>query len=373
MGTGDGLLLRLRLPGGTVSVAGLLAVADVAEQYGNGVVEFSARANLQIRGLNPIGVKPASDLLTCAGLVGADSGRNVVVAPLTGHDPTALVDLSALTQLATELLSSTASLRGLPPKFAVVLDDGGLASTRRLSADMCFGAVMTDDGEVVMQLTLGHALAHAEAPIPCLSLTDVPRVLSVGAQLCAANEKRMGELVDRDGFARLMASLASGVNVRWRDTLVQRRFSAPLGVLNHRTNGYANVGGAPLLGRCSPTMLRSLAMTAQSTSSLVRLTPWRGVVLLEVAQERVAETLSGLERAEFSSDPANPIHLISACAGLPGCRSSRVDTISAARDLLDGSSPITTTIHLSGCEKRCGADAERVMVANDRGLFRGEQ
>jgi len=108
---------------------------------------------------------------------------------------------------------------------------------------------------------------------------------------------------------------------------------------------------------------------AADAAATVRLTPWRGLVLLGVAQadsERVVEQLTG---TGLSADPADPAHLVSACAGLPGCGSSRADTLGAARDLLDGPTPITTRVHLSGCEKRCGANAAVVLVADEHGNF----
>ena len=370
MDTGDGLLLRLRLPGGTISLVGLRALADVAERFANGVIELSARANAQVRGLAPAHVEAAAELLARAGLVETDAGRNVVAGPLTGHDPLALIDLSPLVQLASDLLRPRAQLRGLPPKFAVVLDDGGAASTRHLNADVCVGAVVSNAGEVMMQIELGRALADADADVVLVAPSDVTRVLLAGAQLCATNEMRMSALVEQLGRARVEATLTSGI-----DTLGQHHASrpgatgAPLGVLEHHTPGYANVGAAPLLGRCTPFTLRALATICESTSSLVRFTPWRGVVVLGLEQTRLDDVVNGLERAGFSSDPANRAHLISACVGAPGCRSGRGDTVGAARELVSSSSPLAVTVHFAGCEKRCAAEAEQVLVANERGLF----
>jgi precorrin-3B synthase len=373
METGDGLLLRLRLPGGTISLIGLRALADVAEQFGNGVIELSARANAQVRGLAPEHVETAAELLGRAGLVNADAGRNVVGGPLSGHDPHALIDLSPLVHQASDLFIPRTQLQGLPPKFAVVLDDGGTASTRHLSADMCVGAVVSDTGEVMMQIELGRTLADSDAHVLLVAPADVIRVLLAGAELCANNEMRMSASVEQLGRANVATTLTNGVDVHWQHHASNPRpHSAPLGVLEHCTPGFVNVGAAPPLGRCTPIMLRALATICESTSSLVRFTPWRGVVVLGVEQARLDEVIDGLEQAGFSSDPANRAHLISACVGAPGCRSGLGDTVGVARDLLRSSTPLTTTIHFSGCEKRCGADAEQVLVADERGLFQRE-
>jgi precorrin-3B synthase len=88
-----------------------------------------------------------------------------------------------------------------------------------------------------------------------------------------------------------------------------------------------------------------------------------------VAKAGSGRVVERLTRAGWSADPADPAHLVSACTGRPGCLSSRADTLGAARDLLDGSTPVTSRVHLSGCEKRCGANAEVVLVADEHGRF----
>jgi precorrin-3B synthase len=76
--SGDGYLVRLRISGGVVSAIAARAIADCAQRYGNGLLDLSARANLQLRGvqqeslaalvealqaLNAAGLKPAGDVL----------------------------------------------------------------------------------------------------------------------------------------------------------------------------------------------------------------------------------------------------------------------------------------------------------------------
>ena len=52
METGDGWLVRLHPPGARLTPRQLGKVAKLAAVYGNGLVEISARANLQIRGVS---------------------------------------------------------------------------------------------------------------------------------------------------------------------------------------------------------------------------------------------------------------------------------------------------------------------------------
>ena len=189
-------------------------------------------------------------------------------------------------------------------------------------------------------------------------------VAKIAANLSTRNAK-VGDTV----VAKTLkpAKLTDGTAVRLETAPDPRPTVAPVGVMTAGADR-VTVGAAPLLGRSSPEMLRAVADVADAAAT-VRLTPWRGLVLLGVAvadSERVVEQLTG---AGLSADPSDPAHLVSACAGLPGCGSSRADTLGAARDLLDGPTLITSRVHLSGCEKRCGANAEVVLVADQHGHF----
>ena len=47
----DGALARIRLPGGAIDAAALRAVADCADELGDGHLHLTSRGNLQLRGL----------------------------------------------------------------------------------------------------------------------------------------------------------------------------------------------------------------------------------------------------------------------------------------------------------------------------------
>ncbi|MGA8458368.1 MAG: precorrin-3B synthase, partial [Streptosporangiaceae bacterium] len=49
----DGLVARIRLPGGYASSARLASVAALTSRFGDGRVDLTARGNVQIRGIDP--------------------------------------------------------------------------------------------------------------------------------------------------------------------------------------------------------------------------------------------------------------------------------------------------------------------------------
>ncbi|MDE9365226.1 precorrin-3B synthase [Luteipulveratus sp. YIM 133132] len=120
----DGGVLRVRLPGGRVAAPALTALADVADDLGDGHLHLTSRANVQIRGVRDDAA--AADRIAGAGLLPSpahDLVRNIVCTPLTGLAG-GVADLrGVLADLDTALLADDA-LAALPGKFLFLLDDG---------------------------------------------------------------------------------------------------------------------------------------------------------------------------------------------------------------------------------------------------------
>ena len=53
--SGDGLLVRVKPAYGLLDAADLTCLADLSDQFGNGVLDLTSRANLQIRGVSEQG------------------------------------------------------------------------------------------------------------------------------------------------------------------------------------------------------------------------------------------------------------------------------------------------------------------------------
>lgn len=113
----DGLLARVRLPGGRLDARGMRAVA-MASRLGNGIVELTSRASLQVRGLVDDGLVVPLD---AAGLLPSASHervRNILASPLAGPEVDALV-----TELDARLCAEP-ELANLPGRFLFAVDDG---------------------------------------------------------------------------------------------------------------------------------------------------------------------------------------------------------------------------------------------------------
>ena len=134
MQTGDGLLLRA--PAGWWSRAVVLGIADAALRFGNGVVEITARGNLQLRGLRADSAASCAETLLGLGIADAPP---IFVSPLAGNDATALADPRDLAQALAKAWPD-----GLAPKVSVVVDGGGALHLDAMAADIRSRAVGRD-------------------------------------------------------------------------------------------------------------------------------------------------------------------------------------------------------------------------------------
>ena len=58
--SGDGLVVRLRPRGGRLSSAQAAGIAELSARHGNGLIDLTGRANLQIRGVREESHEPLS-------------------------------------------------------------------------------------------------------------------------------------------------------------------------------------------------------------------------------------------------------------------------------------------------------------------------
>ncbi len=319
----DGGLARIRVPGGTLSAAQWDVVRVASVELGNGSLELTSRANLQIRGLAD-GLELGSRL-RAAGLLPSDTHeriRNIIAAPL--DDNQALVD-----ELDAALCADPA-LASLPGRFLVTVGH----AVSGLGGD--FGLV--DDA-----LLLAGTDTGVRVPDPVDALLTAARLF----QEIRGTAWRLSEV---DGGVRKITEHFGSIDAPRITPAVTPVAPSP------------TTPGVPL-GRLDAHLLPGVP---------VRLTPWRGLVVP-----------AGTDTTGLITDPASPWHGVSACTGRPGCAKSLSDvradvqawlsrpelsdplemigmgTRSPQGALQSGSIPLP--VHWSGCSRRCGRPAGSVI------------
>jgi precorrin-3B synthase len=105
------------------------------------------------------------------------------------------------------------------------------------------------------------------------------------------------------------------------------------------------------LGRLTTGQLAWIA--DQLTARPARVTPWRSVVLPDLAD--AAAVLRDAARLGFGVDDGSPWLRVTACAGRPGCASALADVQADAAGL--AARWPGRIVHVSGCARHCGRPA----------------
>jgi precorrin-3B synthase len=369
MPTGDGLLVRIRLRGGRLPVPLARILAEAARRFGNGSIDLSARANLQLRGFTEATHAALLAYLADADILdddpNAEAVRNIVASPLAGSpDFGALLDLPPILTALDTRLATDARLRTLPTKFGFLLDDGGWPSLADASADVRFEACL-DDGRPVFRVSLSGT-AQSATTIGACAPDDVADVATrIALAFLAAREEaqdegkcalRMRDLVGK-GFGPSVANaigLIAGAPTRSRAYV-----TGPASPIGHftGTSGQSVLGLGVVFGRLTAETLERVAEAAEDLDcDTLRVTPWRALLFPIGKTGTLDEWLSRFKAEGFILDPADPRRAIAACPGAPACVNATTSTQDDALRLAPLARQLSAQgigLHVSGCAKGC--------------------
>lgn len=322
---GDGALARVRLPGGRLSATGLAAIRAVAA-LGNGVVEITSRANLQVRGLDGAAAKVA-DRLWRGGLLPSpahDRVRNIAASPFSN---------SMLVDALDELLCADPDLSELPGRFLFAVDDPGAAADVELRE----GALVLAGLQTDLEGTPEVALAAARAFLALR--TDEWRL-----------DAHAGAVAERLGGS--VVGPAPGA-----DEVIEA------GV---RVSG----------SRCAVTALAPLGrLDVALLDGPVRFSRARTVTVVDVAPGAVDAVVAGLRAAGLVTEPDAGFAGLSACSGLNACAQALGDVRAAALRRVGARGPGAPVEHWSACPRGCGrpAGAAVAVTVTPEGVAVGER
>lgn len=347
MPSGDGLVVRVRPPLGRLTTDQAAGLADLAARHGNGLIDLSLRANLQIRGVSADGHPALIAGLRALGLVdpsiAAETRRNVVVSPFwSGRCGTR--DLAHA--LSARLVASDAP--DLPAKFGFSIDSPEAAD-----------ALATVPADIRIRPHPGGWLVHGDGFVTGATAATAEEAADLALALARWFVASGGV---RDGRGR-MARLWSDLPAEARSARLPAVFRAlavpePAGSAEIRTGPVA-VGW--LVG-AEFGQITAAALGALAGLGPLRMTPWR---MLLVEGARAVPDIPGLVTRAGARPQA-----VSACTGAPGCPQARGDTRAIARRLAAGL-PDGFGLHVSGCAKGCAhpGPARAVLVATAPGRY----
>jgi precorrin-3B synthase len=373
----DGLLARLRLPGGLLSSEKAEIIAELAREYGNGEIDLTNRANLQLRGITA-DTKPALvTALLDAQLVSKDPihdrRRNITIDPLSGLNFTQqneLVDCSFFAKAIDAFLKAWPLREQLSPKFSFVLDGGGRTNIAALPHDLAFTAVRepgaeSDDYEQQYTLSINGSPTPYAYPESVL-IGGIEVTLKKLIALSGEEPLRMKSLIEKKGRAAVIEEIGRFLPISWRASVESKELLKtspivqPLRAPLKESNGRYCL---PLLapkGRLTHDQLSALAeINRQYTYGQLRLTPWQGLILAGVKEPEISAVWSRAEAIGLLTKEADQTLTIISCAGASGCIHGVFETKKKALEIRDAirnkGQQTPRTIHLSACEKGCAS------------------
>ncbi|WP_327169007.1 precorrin-3B synthase [Streptomyces subrutilus] len=352
----DGYLARVRIPGGLLDGPAALLLAGAADRLGDGHLDLTSRGNVQLRGLGAGCGGELAAVLERAGLLPAPTHervRNIVASPLTGLDRRGLPDVAPWVPELDRLLCASAAAAGLSGRFLFALDDGR-GDVTRLDADVNLAAL--DAGRALLW-TGGarEALLVAAADAPRAALAAAAHFLDA-VRDAGTRAWRVSELPAEHA----LSAAESGSRLAAAGIRAEVVAAPPAGTgLPPEPGTVAGPGagpGAPValsvlapLGRLTTAQWRHLA----GLTGRIRLTPWRGIVVVGVPAHEAGAALAGLAGAGLVTAPDDPWRSVTACTGRPGCAKALADVRADARAVVHAArGPLP--VHWSGCERRCG-------------------
>lgn len=371
----DGGLARIRVPGGGLSAGQLAGLARLAREQGNGIVDLTHRANLQIRGIDPGAVARLADGLRAIDLLAADPAadrlRNILASPLSGLEADEIVDVRPAVAALDRALQATPEIHDLSPKFSFVLDGGGTGGVAALAHDIGFTAERGPDGPAFRVGLADRAtdaiVAPDDAPGLAVALAEAVMALSGHAP------PRMRSALSGRTPAEVLDFACRGLpDMALRHVApppVAPRLAPVLGPVRQRASGVFAYGLGIPLGRLTDETAEALADLAEAHGSgTVRLTPWQAVFIADVAEEDVEAVRSRAHALGLQTEPHDIDIRVAACSGATGCLRTQCDTKADGTALLralaaSGLRPDRPlTIHLSGCARGCAHPEESELL-----------
>jgi precorrin-3B synthase len=375
MQSGDGLVVRIRPRSGTLSPHQVRVLAGAAQHFGNGHIDLTRRANLQLRGVSEASLPSLHDVIARLGLLDdspdGEAVRNVMISPLAGIDPAEVLDARDVGRELAGRLASEKLLWTSPSKFGFIVDGGGVLPLAEQRADVRLVAV-----------ALGQKAAFAVG-IETPTGTDWLGSISPDAAAAAAIEiglafinvasresrQRMRDLSD-EGLSSIRSAMKSRLDVlpenpRKADLLVNRR----VGLMELGSGTFA-VGIAAPFGRIEADQLGKLAdAIVDHGGKEIRLSPWRALYAGLPGRPSAQSILDAAAQDGLIIDPRDPLLQIEACPGAPACPSTTLDTRGDGRRMA-GWLPrfgFAGRVHVSGCAKGCAKSgpADLVLIGSE--------
>src|SRR5580700_7169939 len=349
-------MCRLRIPNGILSHWQFAGVGELAERYAGGYSHVTTRASLQMREVEPKNavamIEGILDLGLCSRGSGADNIRNVTGTPTAGIDPQELLDTRPYARSWHFHILNDRSLYGIPRKFNVGFDGGGIIPVLEDTNDIGFQAVAVKDGfglahGVWFRLLLGGITGHKDfgretGVVVKPAVADaVVRVFIDHGDRTNRLKARLKYVLDRFGMEKFLTLVEEKLGrplTRVQAQALEPRpafdRAAHIGVHAQKQAGLNWIGVVLPVGKLTVAQMHGLATVARDFGDgELRLTVWQNLLISGVATQRIDDAVRAIEALGLSTN-TNAIRAgLVACTGNIGCKFAASDTKRHAEEI----------------------------------------
>lgn len=393
----DGLLARLRIPGGTLSSDQARCLALAAKNFGNGTIDITNRANLQLRSIKPNKQSTLIDYLQKHKLAPDeqhyDRLRNITIDPLSGL-VAERVDCRPLAKELEQRLKTLKSPDQFSAKLSIIIDGGGPTNISALPHDFAFQATMAlpltkEDQPQAENLYFRFLLCGIQTGLlierdhlvsTVLQFFENLRQIEARKEQGSASYK--DEHIDRlredqsgnlrpktllnnmppEQLTKLLIKDISSIRkeAKGKNNKVpaQQKLNRPEYITQQKSDDVFTVNLVSPTSRLQYFQLQGLAELADEFGrGELRLTSWQAVMLPYIKEKNLDKVWERSEAMALLTQQTEQNLQIISCIGSEGCIhagfETRLKSLDIRENLTDLVSLNPVTIHLSACEKGC--------------------
>jgi ferredoxin-nitrite reductase len=378
-------MCRLRIPNGILKHWQFAGVGDLAERYAGGYSHVTTRANLQMREVEPKNAIAIIEAIQDLGLssrgAGADNIRNVTGTPTAGIDPQELIDTRPYAREWHFHILNDRSLYGIPRKFNVGFDGGGVIPVLEDTNDIGFQAVEVKDGfgiesgvwfrlllgGITGHQTFGHGTGVVVKPSEATKVADaVIRVFIDHGDRANRAKARLKYVIDAWGIDKFLSAteekLGSKLVCAPAEAIAARPAfdrTAHVGVHAQKQPDLNWVGVVLPVGRLTAAQMCGVAAVARDFGDGdIRLTVWQNLLISGIPTERIGTVEAAIAALGLSTKATAIRAGLVACTGNVGCRLALSNTKRHAEDIAQWCETrlqldVPVNIHLTGCPNSC--------------------
>ncbi len=370
-------MMRVKIPGGRLTPAGLRTIGEISEQFGRNEGELTTRQNIQLHYITLDRFPEVFEKLKGSGLTTlggcGDVVRNITGCPVGGVTQEEYFNVTGLLSEAAGFFYGNRDYSDLPRKHKITISachyqcnapeincvalvgfikdgtpgfavrvGGGQSSTPRLSRHL--GVFVRPD----------EAMALLRAIIDVWQSTTEYRISRVKARL-----KFMIDDYGPDEFRKLVEARLGRELEPLAELPLPDLDSDHMGVNEQRQAGLHYVGFPVYLGTMSGGQMRQVAEIAESYGGDIRLTRRQNFILTGIPRERLDEVIGRVGEVGFPLD-ANGLYASSiGCIGDPHCNYAVTPTKTKLATIIDrlvgdfGPAVADLKVNLDGCPHAC--------------------